>query len=602
MDSKDFAPFQMEVHINDDEIDYELEHLLDEENGGNKPNAKNKKKAQQPPPKKAPPQKDPPVKSGDPNAFSMEDIEKALKDTDEIQEDDVSLDSDDLALLDGDLNDSKDKSKPNTSQKSKFSKDISSDDEEPVPNAPPPQAKLKPKKTTYKKEQKPERKLTYEDVFDYFSGNFYNFLFSVDEPSIAQKYMTRMEDLVPIVFAGEEKFDPKGVKIDFLSLPKKIVPFGHWTNISSAPLKVDSLITENKNVRKILTDQLEDLQNMKAEANSRREDESVKEIERAIKLTNQSLKAAFPKPEFLVTDYIQLRHSALNTSISDKEIQVLFKSVRNCSSKEKYHITVEIPGIGRFQSRKLSGPNNDNLNDSYNQTYEPKKIQNAVAKGGRVVIGDKNAQFSLAELVHKSTVEINSNVSGAVVSFSVSIRTPLSGDKTTYELKEFSCCPTILTEAVNYAPREEVVVDHTPKEKPKPKPAAPKQNPAPHLVLLSKEECNLFWGTKATECLADKCMINYFQKNKLPLPQEYVDQVNLFNEKMKEFVKMQEDGSLDPMQYLSDLKNALSREQAKLPKIPENDKPFRQLLVKSLQEEVKEIEDMLAGADDEDDE
>lgn len=596
MNAKDFVPFQMEVDIPDDEIDYELEHLLDDENGGKKPNPKNKKKAQQPPPKKAPPQKAQPIKPGDPNAISMDEIQKALQDTDNLLEDDVSLDSDDLALLGGDLNDSKDKSKPNTSQKLKFSKDIS--DDEPAPNAPPPKPKLKPKKTTYKKEQAPEVKLTYEDVFDYFSGNFYNFLFSVDEPSIAQKYMTTIENLVPIVFAGEDKFDPKEVKIDFLSLPKKIVPFGHWTNISSAQLKVDSLITENKNVRKILNDQLEDLQKLKAEANSRREEESVKEIERAIKLTNQSLKAAFPKPEFLVTDYIQLRHSALNTSISEKEIQVLFKSIRNCSSKEKYHITVEIPGIGRFQSKKLSGPNNEDLNDSYNQTYEPKKIQNAVTKGGKVVVGDKNAQFSLAELVHKSTVEIVSNVSGAVVSFSVSIRTPLSGDKTTYELKEFSCCPTILTEAVNYTPREEVVIDHTPKQKPKP--AAQKQ--IPHLVLLSKEECNLFWGTKATECLSDQCMINYFKANKLPLPQEYVDQVNLFAGKMKEFQKMQEEQSLDPNQYLSDLKDALSREQAKLPKIPEEDKVFRQLLVNSLQEEVNEIEEMLAGGDEEDDE
>lgn len=582
MKASDLIPqLDMEINIPDEDIEDELESLLDDPNKPKKPKAKNQKKGQKPPPKKV----------------SLNDAEMLLKGTDNIDVDDIELNSDDLEILGDDFKDLKDAPKPKQSDKIKFSKEISDDDDvdideaELAPKATPKQ-KLKPKKTTYKKEQVQQVELTYEDVFDYFSGNFYNFLFSVDEPKIAQQYMTQMENLAPIIFEGEEKFDSKDLKINFLSLPKKIVPFGHWTNISSAELKVDALIPENKNVRKILNEQLENLQKMKNEANSRREEESVKEIDRAIKLTNQSLKAAFPKPEFLVSDYIQLQHSAQNTSLSEKEIQISFKSITNCSCKDKYHILVEISGIGRFQSRKLSGPNNDNLNESYNQTYDPKKLQNAVNKGGKVTVGDKTAQFSLSELVHKSTAEIVSNISGTTISFNVSIRTPLSGEKTTFELKEFFCCPTILTEALDYTPRKEVAIDHSPKVdlKAKPKPA----NSPPHLVILSKEEQKLFWGTKATENLADPVMIDYFKKNNFPIPKEYVDQVNFFAGKMKEFEKMQETGDLDPNQYLADLQAALKREQAKLPKFSAEDAPIRKLLVNSIQAEAKEIEEMLA--------
>ena len=93
-------------------------------------------------------------------------------------------------------------------------------------------------------------------------------------------------------------------------------------------------------------------------------------------------------------------------------------------------------------------------------------------------------------------------------------------------------------------------------------------------------------------------MIKYFKQNKFDLPQEYVNQVNFFAGKMKEFEKIQEEGNLDPNQYLNDLKAAAKREKDKLPKFSVDDAPFRKLLISSIEDEAKEIEEMLAGDDD----
>lgn len=82
-----------------------------------------------------------------------------------------------------------------------------------------------------------------------------------------------------------------------------------------------------------------------------------------------------------------------------------------------------------------------------------------------------------------------------------------------------------------------------------------------------------------------------------PIPKEYEDQVNFFAKKKKEFEEVQ-GGDLDPNQYLEDLKKALIREKNKAPSIPKEDKPIRDLLIKSLEDEIKEIENMLAEEDE----
>ncbi|KAK8870676.1 hypothetical protein M9Y10_008563 [Tritrichomonas musculus] len=590
--------------INEDEIDDELEHLLDEE----QPQKKKKKRA-----KKTSSGKPQPAKQDHEQA--LRDAQALLQQVDDINPDDIDLDSDDIDLdaeLDG-LDESNPKPKK---KKANFTSNISDDDDDVQKvEKPPPKAASKPEyKPTNVKYQKIEEKQTnleYKDVFDYFSSLFYNFLYSADEPQVADQYMSVIDNLAPIIFAGPEKFDSKEVKMHFMSLPQKIVPFGHWSNIKSKALNVPSIIEENTNVRKILNDQLQKLQKLKDTANSKREEASAREIDRAIKMTNQSLKAAFPKPEFLVSDYMQLQHSTLNTSLSDKEIQVSFQSVKDCNIKGQYQIVVEIPGIGRFQSRKLSGQNNNDLNDSYNQNYDNRKIANAVSKGGKISLGDKAAQFSLSEFTNKSTVEIISNIGGTTVKFNVSLRAPLNGVSTTYEIQEFYCCPTILTEAISYTPQEVVRPSHSPNKpvkpvqvpapaaSPAPQPKKVPKNlpPPPHLVLLKKEELELFWGTKATDILADPAMIKFFKQVGYPIPKEYEDQVNFFAKKKKEFEEVQE-GDLDPNIYLEDLKKALIREKDKAPSIPKEDKPIRDLLIKSLEDEIKEMESMLAEEDE----
>ncbi|OHT05282.1 hypothetical protein TRFO_27048 [Tritrichomonas foetus] len=569
----------------------------------------------------------------------------------------VDVDSDDLAELDGleeddldALEEKLEKPKPKQKTPSKVENDedekvdaktsktkrpsisikenviLSSDDEE-NENAEEatPQKSSKPKasassaspvpKTNARSTQpvkKPTTKSTYEQVFDYFSGTFYNFLLAADDPTIAADYMERINDLVPLVFNGEEGSIPK--KMQFLTLPSPTSPFGRWQNVKNKEIQVKSRIQETRDINKVLQDQKARLTELKKAANSARDENTVREIDRALQLTNGSIHK-MTNPQFLVSDFITIAKSNVDTTLSDKDFQITLLSIEGGKSKSKVKISFEIPIVGQilFQTET----NKKNINNSITKNnYDTKKAVAKFQTSGKVTIDKHSTEFSLTQLYSKSSVEESVIVNGIKITFQMGIRTPLDGEKIVYSLEEFVCSPLLLTEAISCESAPKYVYDHTPKEKPKPKQKqiagtqnvpkptrnAQPNNGIPEYRLLSKEEHGLFWGTKVTEFLINqsKVLMSIYRDKKLEIPQPLVDQNTAFSKKMEEFMQAQENGELDPNEYLGQLEQAIKRETEKLPSLTVKEQGDRKAFINMLKSEYEEIKEMLENPPDDD--
>lgn len=319
-------------------------------------------------------------------------------------------------------------------------------------------------KTPYKKQeskkgiQEPQI-LPYDKLFDYFANLFYHFTISLSHPEIAQNYFNIIQKLAPLIFQGEDQYNPNGQKFNVKNLPQPFPKEFEFQQVDENEIVTPTIFTENEKINTILNRQLSRLTEKKKECLKRNETQSVQELDRAISLTERSLNSVYDPP-ILLTDYIHLYPSNINPDLKHNEIKIVFKSVLKNTKKSKdrgqesYRITIILGQLGHFSTPELTNSFINSLDYSLtsDKLTDIKTMMAVFSGNARIEIGDQATEVPLSPLLINCTYPISATVDDTTVLIDIMIHSPLSARNKQRESMQFQYLATFVDEITTPAP------------------------------------------------------------------------------------------------------------------------------------------------------
>ena len=320
-------------------------------------------------------------------------------------------------------------------------------------------------KTPYKKQESKKRIqepqiLPYDKLFDYFANLYYHFIISLDHPEIAQNYFSIIQKLAPLIFQGEDQYNPNGQKFNVKNLPQPLPKEFEFQQVDENEIVTPTIFTENEKINDILKLQLTRLIEKKKECLKRNETQSVQELDRAISLTERSLNSVYDPP-ILLSDYIHLYPSNMNPDLKHNEIKIVFKSVLKENTKksknrgqESYRITIILGQLGHFSTPELTNSFIQSLDYSLtsDKLTDFKTMMAVFSGNARIEIGDQATEVPLSPLLINCTYPISATVGDSTVLIDLMIHCPLSARNQQRESMQFQYLASFVDEITTPAP------------------------------------------------------------------------------------------------------------------------------------------------------
>lgn len=282
----------------------------------------------------------------------------------------------------------------------------------------------------------------YDELFEYFIGNFYNLLFVAND-DIAQTYRERLYDIGPEVLKGPD--NPELPSYNQKALPNPIPPFAKWKSFKKKKhITLPTIFDDNQiNFSSFLKKQESQLQQLKTKYP---EPYNSKVIDEAIKLTNES-PHKLPVPPMLIDDMFYLQTSNVNPKVPEDQFRFKILTLKTNVSKGK--IIVEFPGITSKIQRRVKDQ------DLYNPLLVPyrKVIEDEWTSNKGKVYFDESAQnigeFSLSCFSQKGTESFEVQIPNCgSIEFEIQFRLPFSGEKIIREIHTYKISPLVFKKSL----------------------------------------------------------------------------------------------------------------------------------------------------------